>query len=631
MNNKLLLNIIFLLIPFCSFSQITITGLVQYYPNDSVPVHGIGIKHEDPKTVDDKTESDGIFSLDIDPKTVSPTRIYLDNKTNKYKNYIIVNEYTTDNISTTNKDMVKVYISDKETINAQRKTFYKINADRIDEKRDEEIRQLRILNQNKQNVIDSLNKERAKDKTIIYRLSQQVLELTIEKYELLNNPEALYNALENIHLNAYNTAFELFLKGQNDSALNNKLTIEILRRHAEVNELIVKRAKLNALIYTAMGKYTDAIEWYDNIIRYATFTIENIEKEAFLIYLNKAELEFRLKRYSKAEADIRIAIDKKVNDIYKISAYNLLGNILKDTLPKSHHGENYKKAIELYLEKKSQTGNITIPIADKTAAISYNLLANYYNSKKKYQLAENNYKKALDIYISLRQDSVPDNEMHLNLLIQMAVFYTEARKTSLVKQCNDRIKILTKIIDITPENKAHIDEQMGYLFLKNKEYIKALTKYQSAYDLYIEMDKKVPVIYKDGVIRTAFMAGVVCNYNKSKYDKDKNYKESIRYCNLALKEIDDSPAIMEYKKLRGYVLALQSNNYKKTKDEIRVKKCLVEANKIAKEIKDPNLSKFVQYVELEKMYNTINIFLDWVFPYIGMLPYLYFTAQLSLL
>jgi hypothetical protein len=618
--NKILLNVIFLLISVYAFTQTKeINGFVYSSFDDKNVVVGIPIIHnkfsETPPAI---TFHNGEFNLVIPSKTKSPTQITIDN-TGNFSNYKIVNENTTNNISTTNQDPVKVYVGNKDVINKQRMEFYKINDSIINKKYEEQISQLQISNTNYKQIIDSLNIERAKDKAIIIRLSEQVQELQFELYLLKNSPNALYDNLIAINTQKYNDALNYFMKGDYKNAVKDTITEEELSRFEKLSEIVFNRVKLNALIFTAMGKYKTAIYWYDKI-RGFPLAEDKEDIERFFIYRDKAELEFRLKQYEKAISDITIALDKNVNDIYKIEAHNLLGNILQANNEKNYHNQ-YEKAVELYKEKKKEV-NISIPKADKSAAISHTLLADYYKEKNKTQKAENNYKAALNIYIEMWKNKEYDNVNYLNLLVKMATFYTEERKTNLVKQCNDRIGILmSSIDDFSKKDRAKTNEWLGYLDLKNKKYDEALKKYLSAFSLYAEMNKQTPLIYKDGLIRTAFMAAVTCNYNE-------NYQKSIQYCNITLSNIGNNHTITEYQKMQGYVLALLSNNYKKIKNNTQADMCMTKANNIAKKVNDPSLMKYVQYIKLEKMHNTIDFFMDWVLPYIGMLPYIWFGTTL---
>jgi tetratricopeptide (TPR) repeat protein len=619
--NRIYLNIILLFVSSCAFAQTKeINGIVYSYPDDKNIVVGISIIHnKHSETPNATTNDDGYFRLTIPSKTISPTQITIDS-TGRFNNYKIVNEYTTNNVSTTSKDPIKVYVGNKQSIDEQRIKFYKINADRIDKKYDEQIRQLQYSNANYKQIIDSLNKERIADKAIINRLSEQVQELQFELHLLKNDPNALADNLIKIHSDEYNISLEHFWKGEYDDAKNHMISKDLLRKHELMSEIVFNRAKLNALIYTAMGDYANAIDWYNEIINHATLNFKKGAMPFFLIYTDKAELELRLKQYSAAENDIEEALRIDVNIIYKVRANNLLGNILKEKGEANEYAEKYQQAITLYKEKKKEIGDICVPIADREAAISCTMLADYYNEKGKSRQAENNYKAALNIYIEMWKNKEYDNVNYLNLLVKMATFYTEERKTSLVKQCNDRISILmSNTNNFSKEDKAKTNEWLGYLDLKNKKYDEALDKYISSFKFYTEMDKQTPLIYKDGLIRTAFMAGVVCNYNK-------DYQRSIQYCKLALNNIDDNLAIMEYQKMQGYVLALLSNNYKKTKDNTQAESCMAKANNIAKKINDSNLTKYVQYIKLEKIHNTINFLMDWVLPYIGMLPYIIFVG-----
>jgi len=621
--NKACLNIILLLLSVNIFAQTKeINGVVYSYPDDRNVIVGIKVIHDKySETPDATTKNDGYFCLTIPSKTTSPTQIAIDN-TGYFSNYKIVNEYTTNNISTTSKDPVKVYVGNKKSINEQRVKFYEINADKIDKKYDEQIRELQYSNINYKQIIDSLNRERVADKAIISRLSEQVQELQFELHLLKNDPNALADNLIKIHSDEYGISLDYFWEGKYENAKNHMLSKELLHKHELMSEIVFNRAKLNALIYTAMGDYVNAIDWYNEIINHATLNYEKGAMPFYLIYTSKAELEFRLKQYSTAENDIIKALKIDINAIYKIGSTNLLGNILKEKGEEKESADKYQEAITLYMEKKNEIGNVSIPVADREAAISYAMLADYYKNKNKGQQTENNYKAALNIYVGMWKNKEYDNVNYLNLLVKMATFYSEERKNSLVEQCNERINILMdNVDDFSKEDRTKVNEWLGYLNLKNKEYNKALDKYISAFNFYTEMHEQSVIIYKNGLIRTAFMIGIVYNYNK-------DYKKSIQYCNLALNSIGNSPTIVEYQKLQGYILALLSSNYKKEKDNMLANTCMVQANGIAKKVNDPNLTKYIQYIKLEKMHNTIDLFMDWVLPYIGMFPSLFFWTTL---
>ncbi len=620
--NKIYFNIIFLFISIHIWAQTKeIKGIVYSYPNDKNVISGLEIIHSKcSKTPPAITKGNGFFRLIIPSKTPSPTQITIGNA----GDYKIINEYTTNNISTTSQDLLKVYVGKKKFINEQRIKFYKINTKIINQKYDEQIKALQYSNVNYKQIIDSLNRERAADKAIINRLSEQVQELQFELHLLKNDPNALADNLIKIHSEEYNISLNYFWEGKYDDAKQHMLSKELLHKHELMSEIVFNRAKLNALIYTAMGDYGSAIDWYNEIIAHATLNYEKGSMPFFLIYVNKAELEFRRKNYIEAEDAINKALRIDVNTIYKIRANNLLGNILKEKGELKECIEKYLESIKLYQEKKKEVGDINIPIANREAAISYTMLADFYNKKKKRQKAENNYKAALNIYTDMWKNKEYDNINYLNLLIKMATFYTEERKNNLVKQCNDRINALMNIDDyFLKEDRAQIDTWLGYLDLKNKEYNKALDRYISAFNFYLEMNNQIAIIHKDALIRTAFMVGVIYNYQK-------DYEKSIQYCGIALNNIDNNSPIIEHQKLQGYILALLSNNHKKKKENSQANFYKIKADNISKRINDINLIKYVRYIKLEKVHNTINFFMDWIMPYVGMLPWLYFGMSLYL-
>jgi len=487
------LNILFLFATINALSQKKeINGIVySRFTNkgdsivgDSVVV-GIKMIHKKySKTPDATTNNDGCFQLKIDAATKSPTQITIDN-TGKFKNYKIVNESVTNNISTTSKDSVKVFVGDRKSIDQQRMRFYNVNRNKIIEDFVEKISQLETSNENYESEVKKIEKERDAAIDLINKMSEQIKELNLEIDLLKNNPNVLYDNLMKIFAKRYEEATIYFMKGENKKALSKKRSKEEKSYQNISNEIFFNSDKLTALIYTAEGDYTEAINWYQDIIdsRYSPSEID-----IFFIYLNKAELEQRLGKYSDAEKDINDALEKKVNDIYKIKAYNLLGNVLRDK-GTTDYADNYEKAIKLYQEKKKETGNVVIPVAEKEAAISYASLAKHYQEKEKYlsaELAKHNYLKALDIYIELNKTGEIERYHQRLCLLKLAQLFQQERKDSLAQQCFRRADMLDTVKNnsVRSREEAQIYTEIAHLQLKRKDFKAAISKYNSTLAYY---------------------------------------------------------------------------------------------------------------------------------------------------
>jgi tetratricopeptide (TPR) repeat protein len=600
--NKVCISITFLFVLVSGFSQtIPIKGKVFLYPANA-PISGIYVIHNS-KTVEGKTQNDGTFHLGLPLETKSPTQITINNK-----EYKIVNENTTNNISTTNKDPIEVFVGNRDSIDRQRINFYDINVKRIQQDYDKKIGVFEdsILNLEAskdqeitylKSIVDSLKIEKEKNIAQISKLSEQLAELELELNLLKNDPNALSIGLIAISIDKYNTSFASFKRGEYVNALSEMINKEELHNLKELNEITFNRAKLNALIYTAMGDYENAIVWYKNICDYP-LPENKADIERFFIYTHNAELEFRLKRYTEAEDDVTKALGKTVNEIYKIGAYNLYGNILKAKgVKNSECADKYKEAIKLYAKKKKEVGYIYLPIADKEAAISYKLLANHYYDTKAFSKAESNYLKALDIYISMAKNQEEYDEVNqINMLLRLASLYnSELRKKSLAKQCYDRVEVLFKATVIRPESKAAIYKEMGDFFLLSQEFETAIEKYNEALTIYLELDKldkldkKHPIIYEYDLMKIYFSIGMTYRYLK-------NYTESINSYKQAIEKLDGSSSKDKYRQFEGFLKASMGNSYKRNKEQDMANDYLNSAEKIANETNNDQLKEYIKSV-----------------------------------
>lgn len=583
----------------------TNTGQIEYVPNAQITADG---------AVPTTSDSRGQFTLNFTTIRLGDDVSFSIDLHGVHRDYEIVNFLELEQ-TLGRRSLVNIYISRRDELERRRAELVGINLERIEreyERREAQMHQrLRELqNEQFQNIAqidvlrDSLLTLRQR-----FELQKKGIESAADRFIRINLDFEDKN---------YFRAYNYFRRGELDSALmyipKSKFDEIILLTYREI-----RNARLRISVYQAMGDHNNVIKNFYEVVRLSRIESDH-SMERFEIVLEYAEYLYGLNKLYEAEKFAKEAAGLRVNEIYKIRVYNLIGQIQeRKGIPNAYR--NYLKAVRIH-ERTSIDERTSIQLRE--AAISHTLLADHYNRRGRMHRAERYYRRALDIYIEMYKNGGFDNANHLNLLIKLAVFYTDTRKPSLVRQINERITLLTAKID-NPRDIARINETMGYLQIRNREFAHAVENFKSALAFYEERNSITPIVYQNRVIRTTFMTAFALNRN-GQYDK------SIEYSVQALRNIDSSSNVREQQILKGYILALKSHSYaqKYTRNNTQARYFLQRAEEIAREVNDPNLNGFVQNIRRERMHNIINFMMDWVVPYIGMIPALVPMSLLAL-
>lgn len=342
---------------------------------------------------------------------------------------------------------------------------------------------------------------------------------------------------------------------------------------------IRKATRLRIENFKALG-YTDSVKAeYELIIKNPRDNDEVMQARRELVdYLrqigdyseaNKVN-EDRSKSNSEKKTEIMIDEINRLNaqyDIDKSKSQDAVKNAYKNLI----------KAIGIYKDLKKGLDE-NIPKADKEAAISYTLLANYYKNKKQYPNAERNYLKALDVYIGLNKTGEYDPVNQTYMLSDLASIYVKQGNDILVKQCEDRIKILSKLPEmqnISESESAKIDEKRGDFALVSSDFHEAINKYEKALKYYLEEDNKNPNLYDFEIAKLYFSLGMA---NK---EKSINFKLALERVNKITSKTNKDC------QLEGFTKAALGKT-------IRNEEYLEEAKEIADRLNDTRLKKYIK-------------------------------------
>jgi len=588
---KLILNIVFILVYWNTFAQVSIEGTVTLYNSNHKPIKKASISIlESEQSID--TNDDGYFMItvsgELDRDQIKI--IVLPPKDGIYSNYQVVESMPID-------------------ITAGRERGVHIS---LWSKKDAEKRKLDLAQPYIENAIKKYENE-------IINLRQQYNDNKITLQQYSDSIKFKETELQKIEDN-YNKLAESFSRWNPDYA--DTLQQKILYFF---ENLMLDSVEISLPEYGKILKSIDFNIKYFEIYRNLQKVKGNIEgvnkiyndelnvtdpRKRFNTLINKAEDNLQYSSQNKNLLDTAFIAAQKANELSilktenfslhnKILSYNLLGKIAKEQGEKDYY-KNYKKAITTYTGNRKDTLNYSE--IQKNIAISYTFLAGYYKENKQKQLAENNYKKALDIYTALHKSEEPDNINYLQCLIETADFYSMTGKAMLLYQCAERIDTLMRITNLDEESQATNNMQMGKLNLNSNPF-EAYIRYNMALRYYLT---KESLIYKDKIVKAALGAALACNNDK--YD----YIKVIEYCDTISNRINiDSTAI------GAAVHTLLGNAYKRGKDiknEAKKKYHFDKAREISKKINDKKLGNFIYSIKNERWI----MWRDWfIYPAIG--------------
>ena len=580
---------IFIIIIFSSlygYSQLKVEGKVATYPKEEV-VSGVIVEHSNPEVVADETNNDGYFSLKFPAKMKSPTVIHV-SFPKKLKNCEVVNTWTVNNVSTSSKDSVKIYIADKDSIDWHKQNFYNISKEKIEREYEAKIDSLYKLNANNDSIIAYYQSERDKQLELNRQLSTQIIDLEIELRTLRENPDSLLNSMHQILHERITKIASFVQKNQPDSALYHSKSIdEELKALNKVHGLMIYGIKLRAIAYKMCGDYDNAIKCYMEV---DSNLFQHDHEAIFKNNMDLAELEYIHGKYEDAKSHLNKALDNEnVTDIYKIRIHNLLGKVEK-VQGIANYNENYIKAISRYKSIKKEFSKKIPLVAEKEIAISYTLLASFYDDQNKNQQAEKNFLKALDTYISLNKKEEYDEANQIVMLLRLASLYAKLRKISLVNQCVNRVKILQAMIDLQPDIEATINEEIANYSLVSKRPIsEAVESYNKALNYY----EKHSQIYNFEIARLYFQIGMAHTYLKED-------TISIQFYKLALEKINGATAQNnKYKMLEGFLIASMGKSHMKIGAKKEGENYINKAKEIAKETDNDQLKKYIKQKEFD--------------------------------
>jgi tetratricopeptide (TPR) repeat protein len=485
----------------------------------------VKVEYQDTKTnkgFDAEVQNSGKFEVGLSPIPKFPVGIVVDPKEG-YKDYVVMNEYEVGNvIAGSSVDVKMCKGADVDTL---RIIYYKVNINRLNEAKDVEKEKLRKEYENikekaeeyAQKLIALENKYAYLEK-FAYETSQKLSIAEIENQMLKSDPAYMTDIISKTFDNNENIKKAGLLEGDYEK-IRGTYGLEVVRKRTEERkkqEEIDKKQILSDIGYQKiLGDYDLAIIYYTYIID----TLETDNRYKFLYNYEAAELCYLINDFDTANSFINAALklNNSVNQKYLVKTYNLSGEI-KNAINENKYHNEYQKAINLYKQfKKDEFEDSEI---EKEAAISYILLGDYFKQKEKNESAKANYHKALDIYTELNKIEEIEIEAQYLILVKLIGIYNAENKESMVKKCNERIKLLEDK-DNTITKNPKINLQLAVVSMQTGDFSDANGFYTMALNHYKNNNSNHN---QQEIIETMFLTGLNHFYAKS-------YKNALDYFN----------------------------------------------------------------------------------------------------
>lgn len=297
------------------------------------------------------------------------------------------------------------------------------------------------------------------------------------------------------------------------------------RREFELHNEIFRGYYDNAVIYSDLGKYVDALECYDKALKECNRIFGEDSPEAANIYNNKAAVYNSMGDNKEAER-----FNKKALDVWKkyfgaentsiAETYNNIGTLYKNQGDYDNALKYYKKALEIR-EKDLGVENLT-------TAASYNNIGLAYTAKGNYDKALGYYNKALKIWeesLGIDHQNTAQSYNNIGNIYEYRGEYDKA-----LEYYYKALEISKKVLGHEHLDTATLFNNIGSVYDDKGDYSKALDYYLKA----LAIREKVLGMEHPDTAASYNNIGVMYYYNGD-YDKALEYfKKALMIVELKL-------------------------------------------------------------------------------------------------
>lgn len=416
------------------------------------------------------------------------------------------------------KNFVFQFIDNEGNISEVIKTFEELLLP-ITAGKDKEIEGLR-------NELDDKKKIEGLQDIQISNLSSK-LEALLKEYDFLKEQTKQFlSSLDGIELNKtnedYQTAFNLFLKGDIVNALKVLSEVKMIEAEQRAVDSIINLAEtrlLKAQILQLSNKYEEAGENYEKAIELVPCWKNYFIAANYFKYLNQ---------FSKAEALYELALTKSKHELDTADTLLNLANMQKSNKEFKEAEKNINKSLIIYTNLNTDNDE-ALNHAIARATLS---LGNLFYETNNIETAKKHLSESLKAYKGLKHENSSIQYEYALALNSMAALHNASKQ---FKDANDNIEESIKILRrLDKKDSKKITSQLAKCLnnaangaMSNKNFKKAKEYQEESLSINRELVKLNPNSYLIGLSESLLGLGIL-HHELNNFDEAKKlYQEAL--------------------------------------------------------------------------------------------------------